>query len=248
MAVSGPKAFTTIALVTFFLTWVACCVHFGSPLQLCVGNAGFGYVFYWNGADNKVLGNEAFYSYDTLFDMSNGQDIWKQCLNGGRGLLAFSVLSFFVLIVLMGLSIMRLIGKEHKVPKIGASLLTYLTVELVLSFIVSFFFFLNVIIWGGSCFSSARSYCTDNGNYPFAGTGYGYTIFAFLAVLIGTILIFVVRRKAGSAEYSQADGGEPAGNATGFPSATAQRSDAPQDFPSATASGSDKPSDSYGTF
>jgi len=197
---ASPKAKAmNIAFWLFnFMAWIACCVAFGSELIKTEEE--------WTTQDGKPTGDRSdFHWYHdkvtyyqplqqktviTMYDDSDdcSSADCSACLKGGRGLMGTIVLAFMPLCGLLALTLMH-IGGMHL--KASASRVVFF--EAILTAIVTFFFFLAVCIFGGTCYAEIGR--TRNQDYRH-GTGFAYIIFCFLLLVINTAIGFLMSRDA----------------------------------------------------
>jgi len=179
-----------ICVILLFLSWVACCVAFAAPLHLVTlerSEAGLhssiSISFYWNHYRYRVSDEEVTKSYSNCHAGS--------CLAGGRVLVGLSSLAFVALTVSLLLLVLRMGGRHNVLP---ISTNAYLSTEVGLAAVTSFFLFLMSVVWGSACFQQTSS-CLNNesdaASSPHA-TGYAFIcVCLFFILAVFAILVHV---------------------------------------------------------
>jgi len=182
--IDRSKLLNVVAVVLLFLSWVATCVVFGGGLHtgtvLLFPNGSVKFTFYWN--QLSTGSNSLSYASDSQY---------QKCQSGGQGLLTFAVFAFLLLLVSLTLIILRLLHRAYLVPFIGDSKDRYLRTELVSASVISFFFFLLAVIWGGSCFTWTLNSAKFDST---TATGFAYICVCLFFMIAATVLLYYVRR------------------------------------------------------
>jgi len=165
------KVINLTILLIILMAWIGCCVGFGADLAK-VSEGGYDYKVY----QNKVTG-----PIDASFSGFGGTE---DCDGGGKGFVAMLVFAFLALLIVFPITFARIAGFNF--PKVD-SMDQSLSYEFILVAISGLFYFLAVSIWGGACFTKLRNI----EGASVTGTGYGYVIFCFFAVLIAALLLFL---------------------------------------------------------
>jgi len=135
--------------------------------------------FYWDhwSISNLVNGK---YSNDAFNEFIGSNN----CKSGGDATLAFAIFAFLAFLIHITTAFCRVAGFNFPLARDTQH---SLYIELVLSSIELFCFFLQVTIWGGTCFTASRSAGSVT------GVGYGLIIACFFFLIINEILYVMMR-------------------------------------------------------
>ena len=100
------------------------------------------------------------------------------------------IFAFLAFLIHLPLTFCRVVGLNHPLARDTQH---SLYIELVLSCIEWFCFFLQVCIWGGACFSPSR----NASGASVTGKGYGLMIASFFFLTINTVAYFLMRSNEG---------------------------------------------------
>jgi len=188
---SSPKARVLNGLFVLFnvLAWICCCVQFGGKLAhvtVKVMGGTHAYDIYWKYAVAEK--NQKFYFSSTDSAWCHMNDFCTKCNEGGKALIGMQVLAFLGLTVALFLSLVRVLGSSiAALEPTRKSLL----VEWGLTGLSTFWFFLSVCVWGGTCFHAASNQANVS---KVVGTGFGYLIACFFFLLLNLVLGFLIRK------------------------------------------------------
>jgi hypothetical protein len=169
VAPSKVKIVHVLYFLFLFLIWVSSCVAFGSVLLTVRGTTTLqskgtsvditaNLDIYWNQYRQSVhahlsdgtstdIDSKGSFTPGWYFNDSTGD----KCKPGGKAYLAFNILSFVVLLlVLLPLVIVRIFSIKLSFLSIGIN--RHIRIELISVILVSFFLFLATAIYGGQCF------------------------------------------------------------------------------------------------
>jgi len=146
-------------------------------------------------------------------------DSCSKCSSGGKGLLVMMIFSFLGLLPVMLLTLVRITGTHLQFLEPTRKVLFF---EFLLTGITTFWFFLGICIFGGTCFQALR---TISGlSVSVTGTGFGYTIACFFFLIINLVLIYTIRNdsslhlgsNAGGTDYTHDSGVGGVGGSTDY--------------------------------
>jgi len=191
-AASTPAKIVNILILLFvFLGWVSTMVTFSRPMHHVSVNAfsfSGGLDFYWDHLNvNDGQGNQANIGYnnDGLRDDDNNVGL-SGCDSGGKATLAFAVFAFLAFLIHVPLAFCRVAGLNFPLARDTQH---SLYIELILTAVEFFCFFLQVCIWGGSCYSPSRSIPGSINTKD----GFGLMLAAFFFLLFNLITYFMMR-------------------------------------------------------
>lgn len=172
-------------LLFTFLCWVCCCVQFGGVLATGSMNIGgkVNIKVYWNKYVGSAGGNTNTISWDSPNCAVN---FCSKCASGGKGLIAMQVFAFLGLTASMFMTVSRMMGWHVGFLAPARKSVFF---ELVLNFVNTFWFFLSVCIWGGTCFSALNGFA----GLEVHGTGFAYLIVCFFFILFNSYNIWRIR-------------------------------------------------------
>jgi len=188
--------------------------------HLTVTGSSVSYDIWWNYVE---LGSVKIYFSSSDCTNTADSNYCDKCTSGGKGLIAMSVFAFLGLTFVLFLSIIRIFG--------FASLSAFeptrksLLVEWSVTCLNTFWIFLGVCAWGGTCFRALGQ--LDNSSVK--GTGYAYFVVIFIFMLGNIIIGWLIRSDASAhlgssssgSDYQSEQGGDP--NTTNYnPPATYQ--------------------------
>lgn len=215
---SSPKAKVLNFLFVLFnvLAWICCCVQFGGKLLHVTFNKHVlggpkAFDIYWNYAVSD-WNNQKIHFSDRDAAWCANNDWCAKCDEGGKALIGMQSLAFIGLTVALFISVVRVFGSSiSALEPTRKSLLT----EFSLTAWSTFWFFLSVCVYGGTCFHAATK--EDRVN-KVTGTGFGYLVACFFFLLVNLVIGFLIRKDpathlgsgAGgvSTDYQQETGGD----------------------------------------
>lgn len=164
--------------------WIGCCVGFGAPLLSFSLTPGGG----------VELTGKIYYAHATFDSTSTSESMtdfgYADCDSSGKGLVAMLVFAFLVLLFLISLFLLRIFGQLWRIHTFQIhNIDRCILIELILTIVAAFFYFLAVVIWTSKCLSSLR----DVDNLSITILGYGFIV-ACLFFLIFVIFILLVLR------------------------------------------------------
>jgi len=133
----------------------------------------------------------------------------EKCSGSGRAMVTMAVLSFLLLSALLALSIVRTFNLTFadRIPFWPSKRQTQLSVELLLSCIVSLFFVTMCGVWGAGCLKRTNNWSSSQ---PFSSsvttTGFAYIVVCLFFMLAATgLIVYIV-----SLEFSGESGASSA--------------------------------------
>jgi len=186
---------TIVVLVFLFLSWVGTCIAFGGPLhtakiQIPNGNEELitvNVVFRWN----TIKWGDEVSSYKTELPYGS------VCKEGGDGLLAMAFFAFLGLLMSLVMGFCRVCKRMDLVPLQFQRLHAYFNFQLLLSVLISIFFFLMVVIWGATCWNETPNLLHAQdilvSSVALTATGFGYLIFCVVIMTVTSIIWAVLR-------------------------------------------------------
>jgi len=186
---------TIIVLVFLFLSWVGTCVAFGGALhtariQLPNGHevlTSVDVVFRWN----SIKWGDQVSSYKTELPYGS------VCKEGGDGLLAMAFFAFIGLLMSLVMGFCRVCKRMDIVPIQFQRLHAYFNFQLLLSVLITIFFFLMVVIWGATCWSETANLIQRQDitvvSVALTATGFGYLIFCVVIMTVTSVIWAVLR-------------------------------------------------------
>lgn len=182
---ASPKAKVLNSVFFLFnlLGFISCCIGFGSGLmtsntQMMGGSMKA--THYWNHLHVDGSDNIAYDSPDCALSFCD------KCKTGGRGFIAMQVFAFLPLLVVLALSTIRILGLSVSALEPTRK---SLFVELVATAMSTFFFFLSVCVYGGTCFHAVGAFEGTS----VVGTGFGFTIAVFFFLVINCVVLYNIR-------------------------------------------------------
>jgi len=180
------KILSWVYIVPVLMSWLCCIVVFGGELHKTKAQ-GATAQYFWQEAHYDLGGSTITIKY-----IDNPSDpIAYHCVDGGRATLAFMILAFFTLTAAVPLGILRAIGKEYWVPRLGSNLSLYLIVEVGLVIASTVKFLLSASLWGGTCFKWTKNEAPVDADVSATGFAYLCVCLSFLAVDL--LLLFYLR-------------------------------------------------------
>jgi len=160
--------------------FIGCCVGFAAPL-ISVSQIGLSGNVYYAHVDLD-LG-----SYSTSESMSDFG--YADCDSSGKGLVAMLVFAFLILLFLLAIFILRVTGQLWRIQSFQLNnIRRCLLLELILTCIAAFFYFLAVIIWTSKCYSSLNSDMDST-----KALGYGYIVACLVFLVLVAFILLVLR-------------------------------------------------------
>lgn len=184
---SPAKVLNIFFLLFNFLAWVACCVSFGGVLAKSTTES----ALLGGSIDGKWYWNRVETDFTTLNFSDDDCDLvmvadCSKCRSGGRGLIAMQVFAFLGLLAVLVLSLIRVLGVAVSALEPTRRILFW---EVALTGLNTFFFFLSVCIWGGTCFHEIEKI----DDTKVTGTGFGYVIACFFFLIFNLVIIWNIR-------------------------------------------------------
>jgi len=179
-------------LLILFFTWVAVFDAWGGAMMTQVFNGVTGIVVYYQDRAvyvgySSALGINGEYAYS---DKTCTTDLCDSCGAGGGGLVAMTFFAWIPIMFHAVLVVMRMLGKEAKIPKLNLDSDKCTRFEFYITLICLVLFFFAVISWG-PCYSDV----TDTAGTTVVAQGYGFIIFCFFPcqfIMLG--LVFLIKR------------------------------------------------------
>jgi hypothetical protein len=139
-------------------------------------------------------------NFDSESAFCKYNDFCSKCQSGGRGLVALQVFAFLGLTAVLFLTTVRMLGSAISfLEPTRKSLL----LEFGLTVLNTFWFFLSVAVYGGTCFTAVRNQETA---HP-TGTGFGFLIACFFFLVLNVFIGWALRKDASTHLGSGALGG-----------------------------------------
>lgn len=197
-ATRGAQIVHVLLTLFLFLSWVSTMVTFGSSMmKVHHGDADLD--FSWRTIKRSI------YLNGHINDEVSVRDYNEVCASGGEAALAFAVFAFLAFLIHIPMFIARMAGLSFPMIRDAAH---SMTIEFYLTCLEFFCFFIQVCVYGGTCFTYAR-----NNFISVTGTGFGLMLSCFFFLII--CLIFYVMMRSNTS-YAVGDGSGKASDHTGY--------------------------------
>jgi len=182
-ASTNAKILHVFLLLFVFMSWISTIVTFSSPLAEFDSSELFlfsgHYKAYWNHLDTDAVNHPS--GRESVSEILGGG-----CKAGSEATLAFAIFAFILSLFHWNLLLARIGGWNF--PSVRDSYHS-VTLEMLLAMGTWFCFFVQVCVWGGSCYTSMRSSSLIHNLKP---TGFSYMLACFfflLAVIVGYVRV-----------------------------------------------------------
>jgi hypothetical protein len=170
-------------LLLNFMAFIAVCVGFGGVLMTAKVADDSKVDFYWSHAKS----DSSTANFGNSDECSTSGTPCADFNHGGKGFLAMMVFAFLCILPCLLLSLVRVAGIHISFLEPTRKVLF---LELLLTSLTTFWFFLALCIYGGAVFHKAKNYEVY---HDVQMTGFGYILACFFFLLVSIALIFSIR-------------------------------------------------------
>jgi hypothetical protein len=185
---SAAHTYNTCLLILLSLVWISTWVAFGGTLhKASVMEIGMRDPQIWRFRWREALSPLGEITYDDWGqNYGRSSSLAHHCKHGGRGMLAMMLLCFFGVMLHLTMVLTRATGKRvHRIIDSAWSC----SIEMILCGLDTFWLFLAVVIWGGTCYKQTQS----SDFTEVVPSGYLFMIFAMFFNLTAAVLTWKVR-------------------------------------------------------